>query len=102
MSVVKMPTPNTLLHAPTQSPSVNHARAERRLDLDWIRIIAFALLIFYHIGMYYVTWDWHVKGLNASELIEPLMQLTSPMILRPHHNVKFAGKLHAAFRRSWF
>jgi glucans biosynthesis protein C len=50
----------------------------RRLDLDWIRIIAFALLIFYHIGMYYVTWDWHVKSPRASEFIEPLMMLTSP------------------------
>ena len=50
----------------------------RRLDLDWIRIIAFALLIFYHIGMYYVTWDWHVKSPHQSDLIEPLMQLTSP------------------------
>ena len=50
----------------------------RRLDLDWIRIIAFALLIFYHIGMYYVTWDWHVKSPRTSEFIEPLMQLTSP------------------------
>ena len=52
--------------------------SSRRFDLDWIRIIAFALLIFYHIGMYYVTWDWHVKSPRASELIEPLMQLTSP------------------------
>jgi len=51
--------------------------SSRRLDLDWIRILAFALLIFYHIGMYYVTWDWHVKSPHASELIEPLMQLTS-------------------------
>ncbi len=52
--------------------------SSRRLDLDWIRIAAFALLIFYHIGMYYVTWDWHVKSPRASEFIEPLMMLTSP------------------------
>ena len=54
------------------------AASPRRFDLDWIRIIAFGLLIFYHIGMYYVTWDWHIKSPHASELIEPLMQLTSP------------------------
>jgi peptidoglycan/LPS O-acetylase OafA/YrhL len=34
---------------------------ERRYDLDWVRIVAFLLLIFYHVGMYYVTWDWHVS-----------------------------------------
>lgn len=35
---------------------------ERRYDLDWLRVIAFALLIFYHIGMFFVPWDWHVKN----------------------------------------
>lgn len=51
---------------------------ERRYDLDWVRIGAFMLLIFYHVGMYYVTWDWHVKSPNASHAIEPLMLLSSP------------------------
>ncbi len=51
---------------------------ERRYDLDWLRIIAFGLLIFYHIGMFYVSWDWHVKSSRASDAIEPLMMLTSP------------------------
>jgi glucan biosynthesis protein C len=51
---------------------------ERRYDLDWVRIGAFALLIFYHVGMYYVTWDWHVKSPHSSHAIEPLMMLTSP------------------------
>jgi glucan biosynthesis protein C len=50
----------------------------RRLDLDWLRIIAFGLLILYHVGMFYVTWDWHVKSSRASDTIEPLMMLTSP------------------------
>jgi glucans biosynthesis protein C len=51
---------------------------ERRYDLDWVRIGAFMLLIFYHVGMYYVTWDWHVKSPHASGTIEPLMLLTNP------------------------
>ena len=51
---------------------------QRRYDLDWVRIGAFLLLIFYHIGMYYVTWDWHVKSPHASPAVEPLMLLTSP------------------------
>ncbi|HMI73809.1 MAG TPA: acyltransferase family protein [Steroidobacteraceae bacterium] len=50
----------------------------RRYDLDWVRIGAFMLLILYHVGMYYVTWDWHVKSPHASHDIEPLMMLTSP------------------------
>ena len=50
----------------------------RRHDLDWVRVCAFGLLVLYHVGMYYVTWDWHVKSPHASETIEPLMMLTSP------------------------
>jgi len=34
---------------------------QRHLGMDWLRIGAFALLILYHIGMYFVPWDWHVK-----------------------------------------
>jgi len=50
----------------------------RRIDLDWIRIVAFGLLILYHIGMYYVTWGFHVKSPRASAAIEPLMLLVNP------------------------
>ncbi|MGD9967194.1 MAG: acyltransferase family protein [Hyphomonadaceae bacterium] len=51
---------------------------DRRYDLDWLRIVAFGLLILYHCGMFYVSWDWHVKSSRASDAIEPLMMLTSP------------------------
>ncbi|WP_300391352.1 acyltransferase family protein [Henriciella sp.] len=50
----------------------------RRYDLDWLRIIAFLLLIFYHIGMFYVPWEWHVKSVHAGEGAEPLMLLLNP------------------------
>ncbi|MCC2955733.1 acyltransferase family protein [Massilia sp. IC2-477] len=46
--------------------------------LDWVRIIAFFILILYHVGMYYVSWDWHVKSPFASTLPEPFMMLSSP------------------------
>lgn len=50
----------------------------RRYDLDWIRIGAFLLLILYHVGMYYVSWDWHVKSPHASPALEPLLLLVNP------------------------
>jgi glucans biosynthesis protein C len=34
---------------------------ERHYGMDWLRIGAFALLILYHIGMFFVPWPWHVK-----------------------------------------
>jgi len=54
------------------------ASTDRRIDLDWVRILAFGVLIFFHVGMYYVTWGWHVKSPFASHAIEPLMMLSSP------------------------
>ena len=50
----------------------------RRHDLDWVRVFAFCLLVLYHVGMYYVTWDWHVKSPHAGPVLEPFMMLTSP------------------------
>ena len=51
---------------------------KRLYFLDWLRICAFFLLVLYHTGMYYVTWDWHVKTANPSDALEPLMLLSSP------------------------
>jgi len=50
----------------------------RRYDLDWLRIIAFGFLIFYHIGMFYVSWGWHVKSVHAGSFAEPAMRLLNP------------------------
>ena len=51
----------------------------RRADLDWLRILAFGLLIFYHIGMLYVAdWGYHVKSHHSSEALQSLMLLVNP------------------------
>jgi hypothetical protein len=34
----------------------------RRYDLDWLRVIVFGLLIFYHVGMFFIPWEWHIKN----------------------------------------
>lgn len=34
----------------------------RRYDLDWLRVLVFALLIFYHVGMFFVPWGYHLKN----------------------------------------
>lgn len=51
---------------------------QRRYDLDWVRVSAFALLVLYHVGMYYVSWDFHVNSAYASRALEPFMMLSSP------------------------
>lgn len=46
--------------------------------MDWLRIGAFGLLALYHVGMYYVSWDWHVKSPTPVPGLEWLMRLTNP------------------------
>lgn len=46
----------------------------RHYGMDWLRIGAFALLILYHIGMYFVPWDWHVK------IARPIDWMAIPML----------------------
>jgi len=46
----------------------------RQYGLDWLRIGAFALLILYHIGMFFVPWGWHVKAAGPVEwAVWPMM-----------------------------
>ena len=47
----------------------------RRHDIDALRAIAFGLLILYHVGMFYVPWDWHVKSAHIAPWLETPMLL---------------------------
>jgi glucan biosynthesis protein C len=52
------PTINTEL----SRPSFTEATDGRRHDLDWLRLIAIIILLFFHTGMWFNTWGWHVKN----------------------------------------
>ncbi len=52
---------------------------ERRYDLDWLRILAFAGLILFHTGMLYAeSWGFHFKSHYLSSELESLMLIFSP------------------------
>lgn len=42
----------------------------RQYFIDWIRVLAFGILIFYHSGMFFVSWAWHVKNNIIVESLE--------------------------------
>lgn len=46
---------------------------ERRYDIDWLRVIAFYLLILYHVGMIFVPWDFLIKNNPTAEWFETWM-----------------------------
>lgn len=45
----------------------------RRPDLDWLRVVCIAILLAYHVGMFFVTWSWHLKNPELLAALEPLM-----------------------------
>ncbi len=54
------------------------AALPRRHDIDALRVMAFGLLIFYHIGMFYVAnWGFHVKSQYQSQFLENIMLLVN-------------------------
>ena len=61
----------------SHQPAFN-GTAERRVDLDWVRIGAFGLLIFYHVGMLYVSWGFHIKSAHRVTALDPLMLVLNP------------------------
>ncbi|MCR5879434.1 acyltransferase family protein [Phenylobacterium sp. J367] len=50
----------------------------RRYDLDWIRIIAFGLLILFHVGLVYGPLDWHVQSTHTFWWMEEALLATGP------------------------
>lgn len=50
------------------------AKIEREFYLDWLRVIAIVLLLFYHCGMAFVAeWDWHIKNSETSPIFHEWM-----------------------------
>lgn len=83
----------------------------RRHDIDALRVIAFALLIAYHLGMLYVAeWGYHVKSAYQAEWLQwpmiainrwrmPLLFMISGIALAFAQTARFGSSLAAS--RSW-
>ena len=48
--------------------------APRRYDLDWLRVLAFALLILYHTGLVFVGWKFHIMSKTTSPALDLPME----------------------------
>lgn len=91
-----------------KNQNLENSSEERRYDLDWLRVIAFGVLIFYHIGMYYVAdWQWHIKSDETSELLQDIMIFTNPWrmaLLFFISGIAFAAvskKFDSRFKLAW-
>jgi glucans biosynthesis protein C len=53
------------------------SRADRRPDLDWLRVLAFGLLIAYHAGMAWSGWSWHVTSTEDIDWLREAMRFVN-------------------------
>lgn len=53
------------------------APTDRRADLDWLRVLAFGLLILYHSGMAWSGWTWHVTDAESAAWLRWAMRFTN-------------------------
>ncbi len=78
----------------------NYSLSSRRYDLDWLRVLAFGLLIFYHTGMFFVEWEWHIKNNVISEAMEGPMRFVSQWRMPLLFMISGAAVYFALQRRS--
>ena len=54
-------------------PNVGLQKKVRLYYLDWLRVIAFTAVFFYHCGRFFNEGDWHVKNSSTSTFADTLM-----------------------------
>jgi len=63
--------------SPLTSKQIPNNLGDRQYFLDWVRILAFAFLIFYHTAMMFVDWGFHIESGHNSLLLKTIMILSS-------------------------
>lgn len=48
------------------------AAGSRRYDLDWLRVLAFTGVFFYHCARFFNGSDWHIKNAETSALVDAI------------------------------
>ncbi|WP_375446178.1 acyltransferase family protein [uncultured Fibrella sp.] len=87
--------------APSPSSPLTLPIANRRYDLDWLRIIAIIILLFYHTGMIYVSWGWHIKSPQHSQPMEEVMRWLHRWRMPLLFFISGAGTFFALRKRSY-
>jgi glucan biosynthesis protein C len=51
---------------------MNTKYVQRRVDLDWLRVLAILAVFFYHCSRFFDQSDWHIKNGQTSTLVDTL------------------------------
>jgi peptidoglycan/LPS O-acetylase OafA/YrhL len=76
------------------------SKPARRADLDWLRVVCIGILLVYHVGMFFVPWEWHVKNPELLPVLEVPMELLHVMRMPLLMLIAGAGTAFALGKRS--
>lgn len=79
---------------------VEDARQERYDFLDWLRVIAIFVLFFFHTGMIFVGWGWHVVNAETIPSLQWPMDIAHRLRMPLLFVIAGAGMWFALQRRS--
>jgi hypothetical protein len=68
--------------------------------LDWLRVLAFGLLVFYHGGLIFVDWGFHIQNNDLTDVLKPPLLFLNQWRLPLLFFVSGAGTFFALGRRS--
>ncbi len=72
----------------------------RKYDLDWLRVLAFSLLIVHHVNFFFVPWEWIVKNNVLYKWIAIPMQFMSQWRLPLLFLISGIGTFYALYKKS--
>jgi glucans biosynthesis protein C len=78
----------------------NHLPGERHDFLDWLRVLAILLLLFFHTGMLFVGWGWHITNEQTIDGLQLPMDLAHRLRMPLLFVIAGAGMCYALRRRS--
>src|SRR5688500_1277660 len=85
-------------------PSTNKERedsmSERYDFLDWLRVIAIFVLLFFHTGMLFVGWGWHIRNAETIPALVWPMDIAHRLRMPLLFIIAGAGMWFAPKRRS--
>ena len=68
--------------------------------LDWLRVLAIAVLLFFHTGMLFVGWGWHIENAEVIEALRRPMDIAHRLRMPLLFVIAGAGMWFALRRRS--
>ena len=93
-----------MMNSKATQPTGGTQKKARLYYLDWLRVLAFTAVFFYHCGRFFNAGEWHIKNSTNSTVLDSVMSFFElwgmPLIflisgasiylaLRPHGAVRF-------------